>query len=101
MCLSLLGPLTAAQPAVQQLDDDLFHLLGRVGLGEILLQRILVERYSVVQRLLVLGQDFQHTLFGECAVLAGLFQPLGLGQGRRLLGGLQRSLQPLLLLGRK
>ena len=52
--LLFLYPLAIPQPVVQQLDDDFFHLLGCVGLGKILFQRIMTQRYGVVQGLLFL-----------------------------------------------
>ena len=54
VCLSFLYPLAIPQPVVQQLDDDFFHLFGCVGLGKILFQRIVAQRYGVVQGLLFL-----------------------------------------------
>ena len=39
---------------VRNLDDDFFHLFGCVGLGKILFQRIVAQRYGVVQGLLFL-----------------------------------------------
>ncbi len=97
MRLSFLRLLPVPQPVVQQLDDDPFHLLGCVGSGEVLLQRVMAECDGIVQRLLFLRDDLMNTLLGERAFLALLFDSLRLGEGRRLLGGFQCMIDPFLL----
>ncbi len=54
MRLPFLGLLPMLQPVFQQPDDDFFHLLDRVGFGEILPKGVMTQRDRVVQRLLFL-----------------------------------------------
>ena len=78
--LSFLGLLAFFQPAVQKSDDDILHLFGRVGFGEILFQGVMAQCNGIVERLLFLGYDLMDRILGQRALLAFLLDPLCLGQ---------------------
>ena len=78
--LTFLGLLAFLQPAVQKSDDDILHLLGRVGFGEILFQGVMAQCNGIVERLLFLGYDLMDRILGQRALLAFLLDPLCLGQ---------------------
>ena len=80
MRLSFLGLLAFFQPAVQKSYDDILHLFGRVGFGEIFFQGVVTQRNGIVERLLFLGYDLMDRILGQRALLAFLLDPLRLGK---------------------
>ncbi len=75
--------LSPTLPLLQQLENGLLHLLGRIALGEEFAQLIPREREFFLLRLLFLGHDGGHHVEGELPFLAEFLEPLGLGEGRR------------------
>ena len=75
----LLGSLLL-QVVFQELDYDLFDLLDRVGLGKILLQRVMTERNGIAQRLFLFHHDIGKLFSCGFAALAHLTDALCLGK---------------------
>ena len=79
-------------PALQQLDDDLLHLLGRIISGKILLQAVVPQRHLPLQRLF-LPHDEVHDVVLQFPLRADLLEPLGLIHGGRYLVPLHEELE--------
>ena len=75
----LLGALLL-QVVLQELDDDLLYLLDRVGLGEILLQRIMAQRDGVPKGFLFFHHNVIQLILGDTACFAQLSNTLRLGK---------------------
>ena len=82
--------LALALPLFQQLDDGLLHPLGRIAPGKIFAQGVAGEGDLVQVAFLLLAHNYPHHVEGQVALLAVLFQPLGLGERRRGLFAVHR-----------
>ena len=68
-------------PALQQLDDDILHLLWGVAGGEVFLQTVVADRDLALQRLFLPHDEVDDVVF-QLALAAELLEPLGLSQRR-------------------
>ena len=73
-------------PLIQQLDNDPFHLLRRVILGEVFAERIAFQRDAIQLVFLFFGHDLVHGVLRAFALTAELFQPLRLRKRGGVLG---------------
>lgn len=96
-------PLTLAAfvlPGVEQMENDLLHLLRGVVLGEIPLHILLIEEELLPLVGLFLGEQVMQVFPGQSSRLAHLFEGAGLGEGWCGLTGVHFFLEhPLMLLG--
>lgn len=79
--LTALFLLALAVPTLQQLDDDILHLLRGVAGGKILLQTIVSDRDLALQWLFLPHDEVDDVIF-QLAFAAELLEPLGLSQRR-------------------
>lgn len=100
---AFLGVLVVAAfvlPGVEQMDDDLLHLLWGVVLGKIPLHILLIEEELLSLIGLFLGEQMMQVFTGQRPGLAHLFEGTGLGEGRSSLTGVHLLLEhPLVFLG--
>lgn len=98
--LSVLVVAAFVLPGVEQMDDDLLHLLRGVVLGEIPLHVLLIEEELLPLVWLLLGEQMVQVFTGQGSRLAHLFEGAGLGQGRCGLTSVHLLLKhPLVFLG--
>ena len=82
--------LPLAVPALQQLDDDILHLLRGVAGGEVFLQAVVADRDLAFQRLFLPHDEVDDVVF-QLALGAELLESLGLSQRRGYLVALMTS----------
>ena len=75
----LLLPL--AVPALQQLNNDIFHLLWGVAGGEVFLQAVVANGDLAFQRLFLPHDEVDDVIL-QLALAAELLEPLGLSKRR-------------------
>ncbi len=75
----LLLPL--AVPALQQLDDDILHLLWGVAGGKVFLQAVVADRDLALQGLFFPHDEVDDVIF-QFSLATELLEPLGLSQRR-------------------
>ena len=85
-------------PAAQQVEDDVLHLFGGVGVGEIALHVRLVQEELLSLVRLFLCQQRVEILFRQCTVPAHFLECSRLNKRRRGIAQLHLFLEPLLVL---
>ena len=68
-------------PALQQLDDDILHLLRGVAGGKVFLQAVVADGDLAFQRLFLPHDEVDDVIL-QFALAAELLEPLGLSQRR-------------------
>ena len=84
-------------PGVEQMENDLLHLLRGVVLGKIPLHVLLIEEELLPLVGLFLGEQVMQVFTGQRPGLAHLFEGTGLGEGRSGLTGVHLFLEHLLM----
>ena len=94
------GAAAFVLPGVEQMENDLLHLLRGVVLGKIPLHILLIEEKLLPLVGLFLGEQVMQVFAGQRSRLAHLFESAGLGEGRCDLTGVHFLLEhPLVFLG--
>ena len=68
-------------PTLQQLDDDILHLLWGVAGGKVFLQTVVADRDLALQRLFLPHNEVDDVIF-QLTLAAELLEPLSLSQRR-------------------